>query len=245
MEFKRDNFNGIIVDADSLPDDPQALRGAVDGLVAFIERERLALAWVTLPITNAQGIPVFTAAGFSFHSCLTDQLTLVRRPFEQAFVPFVPTHTVGAGAIVINDAGELLVIRERGTTGFKLPGGHVDPAERIQDSIEREVLEETGIESKCDSIVAFTTKHPYQFGKSNIHFICRMTALTQRINILDTDEIEEAKWVDLQAYLADSGNSLSNRQLVRDVAFSQGLVHTEYSANTGPQKKQEIFTAAC
>jgi ADP-ribose pyrophosphatase YjhB (NUDIX family) len=245
VEFKRDNFNGIIVDADSLPDDPQALRGAVDGLVAFIERERLALAWVTLPITNAQGIPVFTAAGFSFHSCLTDQLTLVRRPFEQAFVPFVPTHTVGAGAIVINDAGELLVIRERGTTGFKLPGGHVDPAERIQDSIEREVLEETGIESKCDSIVAFTTKHPYQFGKSNIHFICRMTALTQRINILDTDEIEEAKWVDLQAYLADSGNSLSNRQLVRDVAFSQGLVHTEYSTNTGPHKKQEIFTASC
>lgn len=245
MEFKRDKFNGIIVDPDSLPDDPQAFRDAVDGLVAFIERERLALAWVTLPITNAQGIPVFTAAGFSFHSCLSDQLTLVRRPFEQAFVPFVPTHTVGAGAIVINDAGELLVIRERGTTGFKLPGGHVDPAERIQDSIEREVLEETGIESKCDSIVAFTTKHPYQFGKSNIHFICRMTALTQRINILDTDEIEEAKWVDLQAYLADSGNSLSNRQLVRDVAFSQGLVHTEYSANTGPQKKQEIFTAAC
>lgn len=243
MEFKRDNFNGIIVDADSLPDDLQALRGAVDGLVALIERERLALAWVTLPISNAQGIPVFTAAGFSFHSCLTDQLTLVRRPFEHAFVPFIPTHTVGAGAIVINDAGELLVIRERGTTGFKLPGGHVDPAERIQDSIEREVLEETGIESKCESIVAFTTKHPYQFGKSNIHFICRMTALTQRINILDTAEIEEARWVDLQAYLADAGNSLSNRQLVRDVAFSQGLVHTEYSANTGPHKKQEIFTA--
>ncbi|MHA6576172.1 NUDIX hydrolase [Pseudomonas yamanorum] len=245
MEFKRDRFNGVIVDAASLPDDPQALRGAVEALVALIERERLALAWVTLPISNAQGIPVFTAAGFSFHSCLTDQLTLVRRPFEQAFVPFIPTHTVGAGAIVINDAGELLVIRERGTTGFKLPGGHVDPAERIQDSIEREVLEETGIESKCDSIVAFTTKHPYQFGKSNIHFICRMTALTQRINILDTAEIEEAKWVALEAYLADPSNSLSNRQLVSDVAFSQGLVFTEYSANIGPHKKQEIFTAAC
>lgn len=105
MEFKRDRFNGVIVDAASLPDDPQALRGAVDALVALIEQERLALAWVTLPISNAQGIPVFTAAGFSFHSCLTDQLTLVRRPFEQAFVPFIPTHTVGAGAIVINDAG--------------------------------------------------------------------------------------------------------------------------------------------
>lgn len=245
MEFKRDRFNGVIIDAASLPDAPQALRDAVDALVALIEHERLALAWITLPISNAQGIPVFTAAGFSFHSCLTDQLTLVRRPFEQAFVPFIPTHTVGASAIVINDAGELLVIKERGTTGFKLPGGHVDAAERIQDSIEREVLEETGVESKCASIVAFTTKHPYQFGKSNIHFICRMTALTQCINVLDTAEIEEAKWIELQAYLADPCNSLSNRQLVSDVAFSQGLVCTEYSANVGLHKKQEIFTAPC
>nr|WP_268948919.1 NUDIX domain-containing protein [Pseudomonas tremae] len=244
VEFKRDKFNGIIIAAASLPVDLQALRSAVDALVVLIQQERLALAWITLPISDAQAIPVFTAAGFSFHSCLSDQLTLVRRHFEQAFVPFIPTHTVGAGAIVINDAGELLVIRERGTTGFKLPGGHVDPAERIQDSIEREVLEETGIESKCDSIVAFTTKHPYQFGKSNIHFICRMTAMTQRINIQDTDEIEEAKWVALQTYVADARNSLFNRQLVTDVAFSQGLISTPYSGNIGPHKKQEIFTAA-
>ncbi|MCF9000823.1 NUDIX domain-containing protein [Pseudomonas sp. SZ57] len=242
MEFTRDRFNGIIVNAASLPNDPQALQDAVDALVILIENEGLALAWVTLPISNAQSIPIFTAAGFSFHSCLTDQLTLVRRPLDQVFVPFIPTHTVGAGAIVINEAGELLVVKERGTQGFKLPGGHVDNAERIQDSIEREVLEETGIESKFESIVAFTTKHPYQFGKSNIHFICRMTALTQRINILDTAEIEEAKWVALQAYLADDSNSMSNRQLLKDVAFSQGLVPTEYSANVGAHKKQEIFT---
>ena len=54
--------------------------------------------------------------------------------------------------------------------------------------MEREVLEETGIESKCESTVAFTRKHSYQFGKSNIPFICRMTPLAQRINILDTAE---------------------------------------------------------
>lgn len=244
MDFERDRFNGIIVDAASLPDNPQTLWSAVEELVAIVEHEGLNLAWVTLPISNAQAIPAFTAVGFSFHSCLADQLTLVRRHFDQAFVPFIPTHTVGAGAIVINNAGELLVIRERGTTGFKLPGGHVDDAERIRDSIVREVMEETGIETKFDSIVAFTTKHPYQFGKSNIHFICRMTPLTQHIAIQDIDEIEEAKWVALPAYLEDSGNSLSNRQLVSDVAFSQGLICTEYSSNTGMHRKQEIFTAA-
>ncbi|GFZ61953.1 Hydrolase, NUDIX family [Pseudomonas amygdali pv. eriobotryae] len=61
MEFTRDKFNGIIVEPASLPNDPQALRDAVDALVTLIENERLALAWVTLPISSAQSIPIFTA----------------------------------------------------------------------------------------------------------------------------------------------------------------------------------------
>ncbi|KPY48457.1 NUDIX family hydrolase [Pseudomonas savastanoi pv. retacarpa] len=54
LEFTRDKFNGIIVEPASLPNDPQALRDAVDALVTLIENERLALAWVTLPITYKQ-----------------------------------------------------------------------------------------------------------------------------------------------------------------------------------------------
>ncbi|RMT70001.1 Hydrolase, NUDIX family [Pseudomonas savastanoi pv. nerii] len=63
MEFTRDKFNGIIVEPASLPNDPQALRDAVDALVTLIENERLALAWVTLPISSAQSIPITIKSG--------------------------------------------------------------------------------------------------------------------------------------------------------------------------------------
>lgn len=52
-------------------------------------------------------------------------------------------------------------------------------------------MEETGIEATFGSIVGFTTKHPFQFGKSNLYFVCRLTPLSERICIQDTDEIVE------------------------------------------------------
>jgi len=243
MEFELDKFNGVIVDPVSLPTSKEAMIAALEHLVAWLDHEQKSLAWVSLPITNAESIPLFTQAGFTFHSCLRDELTLVRQLSNLTFVPFVPTHTVGAGAIVLNDANELLVVRERGSKGFKLPGGHVEAGERIQHSIQREVLEETGIDAEFHSIVGFSTKHPYQFGKSNLHFICRMKALTKSINVLDTDEIEEAKWLPLASYLSDPANSLSNRQIVSRVACSDGLAPTELSGNSGPHQKSEIFLA--
>jgi 8-oxo-dGTP pyrophosphatase MutT (NUDIX family) len=244
MQFELDRFNGVIIDPDSVPLTNAALNADLDSLVAYLEHEQKSLAWVSLPITRAESIPLFIAAGFTFHSCLRDELTLVRQPAALPFVPFIPTHTIGAGAIILNAANEILLVKERRGHGFKLPGGHVDGAERIQDSIQREVLEETGIESEFVSIVGFTTKHPYQFGKSNLHFICRMKALTQSINIQDTEEIEDAKWMPLESYLSEPTYSLSSRQMVSSVAFSQGLTATNVFDNSGPHKKSEIFIAA-
>jgi len=243
MEFELDKFNGVIVDPASLPTSREAMIAALEHLITWLDHEQKSLAWISLPITSADSIPLFTQAGFTFHSCLHDELTLVRQLSNLAFVPFVPTHTVGAGAIVLNDANDLLVVKERGSKGFKLPGGHVEAAEQIQDSIKREVLEETGIYAEFHSIVGFSTKHPYQFGKSNLHFICRMKALTYSINILDTDEIEEAKWVPLASYISEPANSLSNRQMVSRIACSEGLAPTDLTGNSGPHKKTEIFLA--
>lgn len=243
MEFELDKFNGVIIDPTSLPASRESMVAALEHLTTWQDHEQKSLAWISLPITSAESIPLFTQAGFTFHSCLHNELTFVRKLSNLSFVPFIPTHTVGAGAIVLNDANELLVVRERGSNGFKLPGGHVEAAEQIQDSIKREVLEETGIDTEFHSIVGFSTKHPYQFGKSNLHFICRMKALTYSINILDTDEIEEAKWVPLASYILEPANSLSNRQMVSRIACSEGLAPTDLTGNCGPHKKAEIFLA--
>jgi 8-oxo-dGTP pyrophosphatase MutT (NUDIX family) len=243
MKFELNNFNGVIIDPTSFSFDKPDLELALQGLLTFIEREQKSLAWITLPIGQSESIAQFVAHGFSFHSCLPDSLTLVRKPQESTFVPFVPTHILGAGAVLINPRNEVLVVRVRGSKGFNLPGGHVDPGERIQDSIVREVLEETGVQARFESIVGFTTRHPYEFGKSNMHFICRLQPLTETINIIDTDEIEEAKWMPIEHYLTDETNGLTNRQFVSQVAHSQGLIVADYPGNSGRYKKQEIFMA--
>ncbi|WP_159245496.1 NUDIX hydrolase [Pseudomonas koreensis] len=243
MRFDLDRFNGVVIDPTSLPADIGDLIIDIDELITYLTLQQKSLAWISIPITSAASIPLFINAGFTFHSCLRDVLTLVRQPEHQTFVPFVPTHTIGAGAIVLSDTNEILVVKERGSTGFKLPGGHVEATERIQDSIQREVLEETGIDAEFESIVDFTTKHPYQFGKSNLHFICQMRALTHAINILDVDEIEDAIWISLDSYISDPTNSLSNREMISRVAFSSGLMATDISGNSGPHRKHEIFMA--
>lgn len=243
MKYVLNDYNGVIIDPTSFSFEKEDLEIALQGFLLFMESEKKGLAWITLPITRSLSIEQFVAHGFVFHSCHPESLTLVRKPLESTYVPFIPTHIVGAGAIVINEHNEILVVRDRGFTGFNLPGGHVDPGERIQDSIVREVLEETGIETSFEAILGFTTRHPYEFGKSNIHFICRLKPLTQAINVIDTDEIAEAKWVPVDSYLADEKNGLTNREIVSQIAHSQGLTVAQFQNNSGRFNKQEIFMA--
>ena len=53
-----------------------------------------------------------------------------------------------AGAVVIDNGGHLLVVRRRWAPGeglWSLPGGRVEAGESLEEAVEREVLEETGL----------------------------------------------------------------------------------------------------
>jgi 8-oxo-dGTP diphosphatase len=47
-------------------------------------------------------------------------------------------------AIAINDAGEILLVRKRGTAAYMLPGGKPAPGELAVDALARELVEELG-----------------------------------------------------------------------------------------------------
>ncbi|WP_158809041.1 NUDIX domain-containing protein [Beijerinckia sp. L45] len=53
--------------------------------------------------------------------------------------------TLGVRAIVIDEAGWVLLVRHTYTPGWYLPGGGVDRGESAEDAVIREVLEEAGI----------------------------------------------------------------------------------------------------
>ncbi|WP_243030821.1 NUDIX hydrolase [Thermus altitudinis] len=54
---------------------------------------------------------------------------------------------LGAGGVVFNEKGEVLLLRDR--MGFWVfPKGHLEPGESLEEAAVREVLEETGIRAE-------------------------------------------------------------------------------------------------
>src|SRR5256885_8335085 len=49
-----------------------------------------------------------------------------------------------AGGVVVNAAGEILVVSQRGTS-WSLPKGHIDPGEDALEAAKREIWEESGV----------------------------------------------------------------------------------------------------
>ncbi len=69
-----------------------------------------------------------------------------------------PTHRVGVSAVIINDAGQVLVSRRVDNGWFNLPGGGVEPYESIPEGLIREVREETGLEVEIGRMVGVYSK---------------------------------------------------------------------------------------
>ena len=198
-----DPYNGITIDSKDLPDTKEEFELNLDYLIDEVKNKR-NLIWIYIDIQRSDFIPIATKRGFFFHSCEEGYILVVKRIKENAIIPTAANHTLGVGAVVINDKNEILVIKERiSNLGYKLPGGHIDNGEMISTAVSREVLEETGIIVEFESIISLGHFYPHQFHKSNLYVICTANPKTFEINIQDIEEILDAKWVDENAYLSD------------------------------------------
>ncbi len=57
-----------------------------------------------------------------------------------------PLIMVGATVLVMNQRGELLMMRRTDNGAWGVPGGAMEPGERLEDTARRETREETGLE---------------------------------------------------------------------------------------------------
>jgi len=139
---------------------------------------------------------------------------------------FLPTHIVAAGAIVLNDRGEVLLIKDDRRHSWTFPGGIIEEGEGVLDGVKREVLEETGITVEVGELFCVTSntcKHPGYNGvrevppKVMLDFVCRVVGGTPR----PSEENSQTAWFPLdearalitapalavrfQAYLAYAG----------------------------------------
>ena len=239
-----DPFNGITINKDDLPTSKDEFEINLDYLIEEVQHKR-NLIWIYIDIKNSDFIPITTKRGFVFHSCDEDYILIVKRLIQNSIIPTAANHTLGVGAVVINDKNEVLVIKERVSShlGYKLPGGHVDNTEMISLALKREVKEETGIDVEFDSIISVGHFYPHQFHKSNLYILCRAKALSFDINIQDTKEIEDAKWVDIYEYLNDKDVLEYSKAIVRASQKEDGLIIGNIDTLSHIDRNYELFFA--
>src|SRR5579859_681309 len=238
-----DMFGGVIVDPEKLPRDPAAFKSALDQSMNTWRAAGSRLVWLDVPITHAALVPVAVDAGFFFHHSDEANLVMVCRLVEDAFVPTHATHYIGVGGVVINDRQELLVVCEkhRRTTQpyYKLPGGALQPGEHLVEAVTREVLEETGVETKFESLVCFRHWHGYRYGKSDIYFVCRLSPLSEDVT-MQAEEIEECFWMPVADYFDSDLVSVFNKRIVKAALSSNGVM-PEWIEGYADPSRYEFF----
>jgi 8-oxo-dGTP pyrophosphatase MutT (NUDIX family) len=226
LPFSRDQFGGVIVDPDHLPEDPATFGSTLQHALETWRADGVRLVWLGVPILRAKLIPVAVSAGFTFHHSDENDLMMVCRLVEGAFVPYHATHYIGVGGVVINEGRELLVVCERhrrtSQTYYKLPGGALQPGEHLVEAVLREVLEETGVHAQFEALVCFRHWHGYRYGKSDIYFVCRLSPLSQQLT-MQAEEIEECFWMPVEEYFASDLVSVFNKRIVRAALESPGV----------------------
>lgn len=213
-----DTFGGAIVDPKiSLPA-PEFRRRLAASLAKWRADGRQGV-WLEVRAEDAALIPIATLEyGFKFHSAEETHVTLkawlpTDRP---STLPGNATHTVGVGAIVVDqETNRVLLVQEKSGPAaklgiWKLPTGTVDAGEELGEAAKREVLEETGVDAEFVDLRAFRMSHRGNLahkGKSNIFFIARFNAkpgAAKRPLKPQASEIAEARWFSMEEYDAQA-----------------------------------------
>ena len=228
LEATTDPFKGVSPLPEGLPEDPDVFSVALSQSIEIWRADGLRLVWLKVPVSKAALVPVAVDRGFVFHHAEEDYVQLSLKLVEDAFVPIHATHYIGVGGVVLNEAKELLVVSERYRSrgrgpGYKLPGGALQPGEHLAEAAMREVLEETGVRTRFESLACFRHWHGYRFGKSDIYFVCRLSPLSMEITMQES-EIAECLWMPVADFLGDDEISPFNKRIVGAALNHPGIV---------------------
>lgn len=199
--------------------------------------------WLNFSLENASLVGAAAAQGFVYHHIIGTTLSMLKRLADNADGPPDASHFVGVGAVVINSRNDLLVIREKYFDGrpafYKLPGGFVHSGEHLAAAAIREVWEETAVLTQFHSLVGFRHWHVNRFGKSDLYFICRLTPLSDAIQLQES-EIAECRWMPIEQYLQHEEVSPFNRNFVELAMRQSGLETAVFPDYPGMARQAEL-----
>jgi 8-oxo-dGTP diphosphatase len=238
-----DQFGGIVVPPTALPRDPEVFEALLRRSLDAWSAESYKLVWLEIPLEHAAVVPIAARAGFRFHHSGEDYVVMTRRLIEGAFIPGHATHYIGVGGAVLNARQELLVVCERHRRTkqpyYKLPGGALQTGEHLVDAVIREVLEETGVQTRFESMVCFRHWHGYRYGKSDIYFVCRLSPLSEDLT-MQAEELDECLWMPVEDYMGSDLVSAFNKRIVQAALVSPGVT-SEWIEGYGDPARYEFF----
>ncbi|RXJ97844.1 DNA mismatch repair protein MutT [Arcobacter sp. CECT 8986] len=242
FEVVLDPYEGITISRQSVPSNNVEFEQNLINLITVSKNKNRRLIWMTIDIDKSHLIPTAVKHNFEFHTCEKDYVFMVKRLVDDAIIPTAANHTLGVGVVVINEANEILVIKERvSRIGYKLPGGHIDNGELISNAVVRETYEETGVDVEFGSIVSIGHFYPHQFDQSNLYVLCSAKPLSYEINIKDIDEIEDAKWIDVFEFLEDENVFEYNKKIIQAALSKNGFFTQKLEAFKNLDKDYELF----
>ena len=140
--------------------------------------------------------------------------------------------SIGCGGVVMRDGNALLVQRgwDPGRGSWQIPGGYVEHDEDIVQAVEREVLEETGIEARVRDAIGFRHSVGGSIGgpSTNVYVVFRLDQLGGEVRY-DDDEVTDAGFFSLEA--------LANMERVQNLSIwaIQKAMESEPDSGFHPQ----------
>jgi putative (di)nucleoside polyphosphate hydrolase len=120
------------------------------------------------------------------------------------------TFRAGVGAMIVNRDGLVLLLERRDRPGsWQMAQGGLDPGEAPEESVLREVKEETGIDpadlqmiAAVDRLLAYELPQRLRTAKTGIGqvqywFIFRFTGSDEMITLGDKKEFKDKRWVSM------------------------------------------------
>jgi 8-oxo-dGTP pyrophosphatase MutT (NUDIX family) len=135
--------------------------------------------------------------------------TLRDRAF-QSFWRLRRPATLGVRGVVVNEAGQVLLIRHTYTPGWHFPGGGVERAETCGLALRRELKEEAGIEADVDALELISVHANHVFFPNDHVLVYRIRAWRQG-EPTQRGEIAEVRFVNPLNPPAETSKGTKNR----------------------------------